>query len=285
MKFLILGKGFIGSRLTSYLHNQGHEIYNFSRNEFDYRDETRLYNFLIKTPVDAVVNTAGYTGLPNVDGCESAKDICFDNNVILPRDIEEVCKQLDINFIHVSSGCIYTGYEKEFTEEDTPNFGMFDKESSFYSKTKHAGELNLDDNFTNIIRIRMPIEGVLSDKNLLTKLYKYDNLIDYKNSKTDVYVLCEFIETVADNFHAGIFNAVHSNALTTEEVISIMKKHGIENKNWKTVPYEDLDIKCNRSNCVLDNSKSKEIFEFDWGDEEYYILKNCKNIQKELENE
>ena len=114
-----------------------------------------FFNFLDKTAIDAVVNCAGFTGKPNVDECEVRKEECFIQNSILPRDIEEVCKLKRVNLIHVSSGCIYTGYDKDYTEEDEPNFGMFDSDSSFYSKSKHAGELNLDTNFTNIIRIRI----------------------------------------------------------------------------------------------------------------------------------
>ena len=285
MKLLILGKGYIGTNLSNYLVKEKHEVYSFSRAELDYSDQERLYNFLIKQPVDAVINTSGFTGRPNVDECETKKELCWTLNVLLPKLIEDTCKDVDVNFIHVSSGCIYSGYEKDFTENDKPNFGMFEDYSSFYSKSKHAGELNLDENFTNIIRIRMPIEGELTDKNLLNKLLKYDNIIDFKNSKTDITVLCEFVETVADNFQAGIFNAVHGNSLSTTQVVDIMKEFGIENKSWKFVEYDDLDIVCNRSNCILDNAKSRELLDFDWGDEEFYIRKNCELIKKNKENE
>lgn len=285
MKLLILGKGYIGTNLRNYLVKEKHEVYNFSRAELDYSSEERLYNFLIKQPVDAVINTSGFTGRPNVDECETKKEQCWKLNVLLPKLIEDTCKEVDANFIHVSSGCIYSGYEKDFTEDDKPNFGMFEDHSSFYSKSKHAGELNLDHNFSSIVRIRMPIEGELTDKNLLTKLLKYNNIIDFRNSKTDITVLCEFIETLADNFQAGIFNAVHGNSLSTKQVVDIMKEFGIENKDWEFVPYDDLDIACNRSNCVLDNAKSKESLDFDWGDEEFYIRKNCELIKKNKENE
>jgi hypothetical protein len=140
----------------------------------------------------------------------------------------------------------------------------------------------LDKNFTNIIRIRMPMEGKLTNKNLLTKLYNYPNLIDFINSKTDMTVLCDFIETVIKNFKAGIYNAVHSNALCTEEIVDILKEYGIENKNWKFVPYENLKIKCNRSNCELSNQKAIDDFDFNFGEEEYYLRLNASLIGKEL---
>ena len=285
MNTLILGKGYVGSHLEKYLKSSesvDKNIYFKSKQELKYTDSETLYNFCLENNINVIVNTSGYTGAPNVDGCEDNKEDCFNYNVNVPIVIENICKNLDINFIHIGSGCIYEGYDKNFTEECTPNFGAFEQHSSFYSKTKHISELMLDTDFTNIIRIRMPIESKLTDKNLITKLHKYPQLIDFANSKTDMVKLCQFIEEVINNFKAGIYNAVHSNALTTREVVKILKEYGIENRDWKFVPYDTLKIKCNRSNCVLDNDKSKRDFDFDWGDEEYYIRLNASIIGKEL---
>ena len=286
MNVLILGKGYVGTHLNKYLSNlplADNKIFFKSKHNLHYANSEVLYKFCLEKEIDTIVNTSGFTGSPNVDGCEDNKEDCFYYNVKVPCVIESVCKSLDIDFIHIGSGCIYSGYEKEYTEEDTPDFGVYDSDSSFYSKTKHISELMLDTNFTNIIRIRMPIEHKLTDKNLLTKLIKYPNLIDFANSKTDMSRLCEFIETVINNFKAGIYNAVHSKPLTTREVVKILKEYNIENKDWKFVSYEALKIKCNRSNCVITNQKAKDDFNFDFGNEEYYLKLNASLIQKEKE--
>jgi len=286
MNVLILGKGYVGGHLQKYLSNQqtaDNNIFFKSKNNLDYTDSEILYNFCLSKDIDTIVNTSGYTGSPNVDGCEDNKEDCFYYNVNVPVIIEGVCKSLDINLIHIGSGCIYSGYDKQYTEQDTPDFGIYDQDSSFYSKTKHISELMLDTNFTNIIRIRMPIEHKLTDKNLLTKLIKYPNLIDFANSKTDMNRLCEFIYIVINNFKAGIYNAVHSKPLTTREVVKILKDYDLENKDWKFVNYETLNIKCNRSNCVITNQKAKDDFNFDFGDEEYYLKLNASLIKKEKE--
>ena len=226
MKILILGKGFISEYLVNYLNDTNHSVDCYSREELDYSNDITLYNKIVdqtefgdafEEGYSVVINTAGFTGSPNVDECELRKAECFDLNVKLPKTIEGVCKASGINFINVSSGCIYTGYDKDYTEEDEPNFGMYNNEASFYSKTKHACELTLDNSFTNTIRIRMPITSKDDHKNLLCKLKKYDNIIDFKNSKTDVTKLCEFIKVVVENFKPGIYNAVHNNTLTTKE--------------------------------------------------------------------
>jgi dTDP-4-dehydrorhamnose reductase len=285
MNILILGKGYVGNHLEKYLSkqkNSGNNIFFKSKKELDYTDSEVLYNFCLSEDINTIVNTSGYTGVPNVDGCEDNKEDCFFYNVNVPVIIESICKSLDINFIHIGSGCIYGGYDKMYTEDDIPNFGVYEKDSSFYSKTKHISEMMLDKNFTNIIRIRMPMESKLTSKNLLTKLYNYPNLIDFVNSKTDMIVLCDFIETVIKNFKAGIYNAVHSNALGTEEIVDILKEYGIENKTWKFIPYENLKIKCNRSNCELSNQKAIDDFDFNFGEEEYYLRLNASLIGKEL---
>ena len=149
MKLLVLGKGFISEYLVKYLNGSEHSVDCYSREELDYSDDYVLYKKIINqenfdAPYDVIINTAGFTGSPNVDECESRKAECFDLNVKLPKTIEGVCKATGVKFINVSSGCIYTGYDKDYTEEDEPNFGMYNSESSFYSKTKHACELTLD---------------------------------------------------------------------------------------------------------------------------------------------
>ena len=140
MNVLILGKGYVGSHLKKYLTDQrlpDNDIFFKSKNELDYTDPEVLYNFCLSEDIDTVINTSGYTGVPNVDGCEDNKEDCFFYNVNVPVTVESICKSLDINFIHIGSGCIYGGYDKKYTEDDVPNFGVYQKESSFYSKTKH----------------------------------------------------------------------------------------------------------------------------------------------------
>ena len=279
MNIAILGTGFIGNYLRDCISRK-HFTFLLNQTDDMYHVPNRLREFIKTHKIDVVVNTCGYTGYPNVDACEDNKAPCTLYNITVPLVIEEECKATDAKFINVSSGCIYTGYDKDYTEEDEPNFGIHNPDSSFYSKTKHLSEMFLDKDFTNIIRIRMPVTSRMDHKNLLSKLKKYDNIIDFKNSKTDVGRLCEFVEVVAENFKPGIYNAVHGKTLSTKEVTDIMTEYGLQNDKWKFVPYEDLPIKANRSNCILDNNKAKRDFDFDFGDEEYYIRLNCSILQQ-----
>ena len=266
MNVLILGKGFVGNALKKEMP----DAFIVSKQELNYFDEMTLISYLCEKRIKLVINCSGYTGNPNVDACENDKENCYKQNVELVRSLQRSC--VGVKIIHVSSGCIYDGYEKVFTEEDTPNFGMFSDKSSFYSKTKHIAETIISKTLDDIavVRLRIPFDYVSSRKNYFNKLLNYNNLIDFKNSKTDLRYLCRFIHKLADNFTPGIFNAVHSNALTTQQVLDIMVEYDLYNPNWKIVDYKDIPIKANRSNCVLSNEKAKN-WGFDFGDEEVAI--------------
>ena len=261
---LILGRGYIGSQLFNFLQPlYPTDLKSYS--ELNYHDSDQLSRYLRDNKISIVINCAGFTGRPNVDECELRKYECKKLNVTVPYMINKLCNELKIIYIHISSGCIYTGYDKEYTEYDDPNFGLFDS-SSFYSKTKHAFEF-LSSTLTNkIIRIRMPICPTENDRNYLYKLKNYDNLIDYKNSKTYIPELCKFIEKLIENdevmdlWGQDIYNVVNPSPLSTKEVVDEMISHGYDNPNWNFVNIKDLKILAPRSNCVLDNSKADKIF-------------------------
>ena len=259
---LILGKGFIGSNLSAFFSKNGvdHEIYN--KLMLDYTNPDTLNKFLEdkKDNFFAVINTSGYTGRPNVDGCETNKEECWKWNVIHPVNIAKISNEHNLPVIQVNSGCIYTGYEKDFTEEDMPNFGMFSNDSSFYSKCKHACEILLENNnaVAYVLRIRIPFTFENVPKNYFTKLLKYDNLIDMENSVTSVTDFNNFIFRfmyLLQDLPGGIYNVVNPGAVKASQVVEIMRKHGIDNPKWNFIDVKDLNTVANRSNCVLSTKK------------------------------
>jgi dTDP-4-dehydrorhamnose reductase len=261
---LILGKGYIGEELFSHLAiplSTIGNVYLFSRKTFDYHDESKLRKFIGNKDITHIINCAGFTGRPNVDEGETKKQLCWDLNVRLPLMLSKVCKVFGINYFHISSGCIYDGYTKDYDEEDVPNFGMFN-DSSFYSKTKHAFETLNDYGCT--IRVRMPFSNTLHERNYLTKILNYDNIINVKNSKTYIPDLCSFLRFVIEQEHRaasiGVINFVNPHALNTSSVVQLMTDAGLENKNWRYVDIADLAIKAPRSNCVLSIKKLQDMF-------------------------
>ena len=194
---LLLGKGYIGSNLAEYFISKSDIKSNiYSKKDLNYLDINTLNKYLQQNQsiqIDYIINCAGYTGRPNVEGCENDKETCWKYNVKLPILLTEVASYWNIPIIHISSGCVYTGYEKDYAEEDEPNFGIYNQNSSFYSKTKHACELSLKSSNSYIFRIRMPFSQKSSQRNYIDKILKYENLISYNNSLTNINDLNEFI--------------------------------------------------------------------------------------------
>lgn len=262
---LILGNGYVGKILYQHLSENGYKVDIKSRKDLDYHDQRILYKYLLNTTINTVINCSGFTGTPNIDEAELKKELCWNLNVITPLQVNKVCDVLCINYLHISSGCIYDGYEKKWSEEDPSNYGLFQNHSSFYSKTKHAYESLSSDMKGIVLRIRMPFNHDSSHRNYITKIRSYDNLINYNNSKTYIPDLCKFIEELFKQkpdywSEREIYNVVNPNSLTTEAVCDIMKKYGFQNNNWKLVHLSDLDILTSRSNCVLDSTKSEKIY-------------------------
>lgn len=261
-KILILGNGYVGGELAKHFDQNNVDYKILKRSEFDYANPKLLHKFLLNAEITHVVNCSGFTGRPNIDQAEELKKECWDLNVVIPISISKVCENLDVDYIHISSGCIYTGYEKEWEETDTPNFGLYDY-SSFYSKSKHAFETI--NNYGMTIRVRMPFGKELDNpRSYISKILKYDNLIDFKNSKTYIPDLCEFITHSLSCgrplWNVGPLNFVNPEPLTTSDFVDTLRKFGVENKNWKFVPIEEINIVAPRSNCVLSTNKLKTMF-------------------------
>ena len=142
--FLVLGaRGFVGSILVNHLKLNAYPYIGLNRNSTALKNEKNLSDCLQRLKPSFLLNTAGFTGKPNVDGCESAKYQSLLGNAVLPGIIREVCEDLHIPWGHISSGCIYSGRRDDgngWTEEDEPNFSFRSPPGSFYSDTKALGE-------------------------------------------------------------------------------------------------------------------------------------------------
>ena len=262
-RVLICGNGYVGGYVFAQLSkNTSLDVTLESKATLDYTDEYYLHDYLKEQRFDYLINAQGYTGRPNVDAAERDKEACWKYNVQVPVMFNTVCRELHVQPIHITSGCIFTGYDKAWSEVDEPNLGVFNPTSSFYSTSKHAFESVSDNGIT--IRIRMPFCDTLNDRSYLTKIHKYDNLISAVNSKTYIPELVDFIEQIIEDERKGhdVVHFTNSEPLETAGVVELMKEYELENPNWSWVDIEELDLAAGRSNCVLDTTKVKEEYGF-----------------------
>jgi dTDP-4-dehydrorhamnose reductase len=278
-RVLICGNGYVGGYVFAQLSkNTSLEVTLESKATLDYTDEYYLRDYLEEQQFDYLINAQGYTGRPNVDAAERDKEACWKYNVQVPVMFNTVCRELHVQPIHITSGCIFTGYDKAWSEADEPNFGVFNSAASFYSTSKHAFESVSDNGIT--IRIRMPFCDTLNERSYLTKIHKYDNLISAVNSKTYIPELVDFIEQIIEDERKGhdVVHFTNPEPLETAGVVELMKEHGLENEDWSWVDLKDLNLAAGRSNCILDTTKLKEEYGFTMLTETEALRKALKAI-------
>ena len=219
--------------------------------------------------IDVVINAAGYTGKPNVDACELAKEDTIRGNIVWPQILTDWCMLNDITLGHVSSGCIYTGRRVDgepFTEENEPNFSFEHNNCSFYSGTKALAEDLIRRNGDNhyIWRLRIPFEKNHNPRNYLSKMLNYKKLLDAENSisnKEDFVRAC--IECVIKKVPYGTYNVTNTGYVTTKQVVEKIKNTIGKDREFEFFDNDEdfykTAAKTPRSNCVMSNQKLLDV--------------------------
>lgn len=213
--------------------------------------------------IGAVINAAGYTGKPNVDSCEIHKADTIHGNIVWPQILTDWCILNDIPLGHVSSGCIYEGRRsdgKPFTEEDEPNFSFDYNNSSFYSGTKVIAENIVKKHDKHYIwRLRIPFEEYDNSRNYISKILKYEKLLDAENTvsnKQEFVSAC--IQTIQKEVPYGTYNVANGGYITTKSVVEKLKSTIAKDKTFTFVEEDEFYkniVKTPRSNCVMSNEK------------------------------
>ena len=267
MIYLLGGSGYVGQAYQKLLTQKGIPFKNLVRDEVDYTDVKTLITVLRADKPDFLINSAGYTGKPNVDACEADKANCLFGNAILPGRIAEACEATNTPWGHVSSGCIFTGAREdgtEFTEEDTPNFTFRQNNCSFYSGTKALGEEILADaKNVYIWRLRIPFDHNESPRNYLTKLMRYQKLLQAENSISQLH---EFVASTfacwEKQIPCGIYNVTNQGYVSTSEVVDLILESGICHKEYEffcdEAEFMGEAAIAPRSNCIMSSKKLAE---------------------------
>jgi dTDP-4-dehydrorhamnose reductase len=264
MIYLLGGSGYVGQAYQTLLRRKGLPFRNLSRAEVDYTDPAVLGDLLRRDRPEFLINAAGYTGKPNVDACELHKAECLFGNAVLPGIIAQACTAAGVPWGHVSSGCIYNGARADgggFREDDPPNFMFRANHCSFYSGTKGLGEEVLAGApQVYIWRLRIPFNEVDHPRNYLTKLMRYERLLDAANS---ISQLDEFAAATLACWERrvpfGTYNVVNPGVITTREIVDLIRRVGVCTKEFRFFASEAefmrVAAKTPRSNCVLDSAK------------------------------
>lgn len=257
--FLVFGgkTGWVGQQMVALLKQQGHTAI---------PAESRLQNRadvaaeLVRVAPDCIINAAGVTGRPNVDWCEDNKQTVIKANLIGALTLFDIAYEHDIYVINFGTGCIYEYDDAHpmysgigYTEQEEPNF-----QGSFYSYTKTMLD-KLITSYPNVLnlRLRMPISDDLHHRSFITKITKYERVVNIPNSMSVLYELLPLVPEMAERRLTGNYNFVNPGAISHNEILDLYQKYidqGFRYKNF-TLEEQDKILKAGRSNNELDTSK------------------------------
>lgn len=255
--YLLFGKnGWIGGKLIELMKEQNktfHLADSRTQNRQDVIAEIEKYN-----PTH-ILNAAGVTGRPNVDWCEDHKQETIRTNVIGCLNMADLCEEYGIHHTLYATGCIFE-YDDEhtiggkgFTEEDSPNF-----HGSYYSHTKAMVEGLLKAyTKTCTLRVRMPISDDLASRNFLTKIIKYDKVVNVPNSMTTLTDMLPVSLVMAEKKLTGIYNFCNPGAISHNECLDLYKKYVDPEYSYQNFSLDEQAkiLKAGRSNNTLDHTK------------------------------
>merc|ERR1711935_1290054 len=207
-----------------------------------------------------VLNAAGITGRPNIDWCETHKPETIRTNVIGTLNLADLCLERGIHCTVYATGCIFVYDEKHpegsgigFTETDEGNF-----DGSFYSETKGYMEPMLKQ-YPNcmILRVRMPISDDLIHRSFVTKIVKYERVVNIPNSMTILTEMLPASLAMAQKGLTGVYNFTNPGVISHNQVLDLYTKYIDPTYTYKnfTVEEQAKILKAARSNNELDTTK------------------------------
>lgn len=274
IKVLIYGgNGWIGQQFTSILVKDKvkHQIGKARvDNEFELIKE--IENYQPSHIISFIGRTHGKTKekiYSTIDYLEQKGKI-YENvrdNLFSPIFLSNICKNKDIHFTYLGTGCIFS-FDKEhpfgeevngFTEKSLPNFF-----GSSYSVVKGFTDrlMNMFESNTLNLRIRMPITDEKNPRNFITKITNYEKICSIPNSMT---VLPELLPLVLDMMikkTTGTINLTNPGLVSHNEILEMYKELVDPEFTWKNFSSEEQAeiLDSERSNNYLDTKKLEGLY-------------------------
>jgi dTDP-4-dehydrorhamnose reductase len=253
-RIVVFGPGFLGHRMAQ-------EIPGATLSRADVTDRAAVLAALREARADAAINAAGKTGRPNVDWCETHKDETYRGNVVGALTLASACAEAGVHLVHLGSGCIFYGPSPApggWREDDHAN------PSGFYSRTKYAADLVLSRlPGVAVARLRMPIDDAPGERNLITKLARYPEVIDVENSVTVVRDLVAAVARLVEARATGVFHVVNPGTMRHRDLLALYRELVDPAHRYELIAEEELvarglALKA-RSNCILANARLAEL--------------------------
>ncbi len=274
-KILVTGSnGLLGQKLTDAIlksdqftliatgkgSNRHTQTEGYVYEEMDITDEQSIRNAVSKHRPHAIINTAAMT---NVDTCETQKEECWLLNVTAVAHLAKICKEYNIQLVHLSTDFIFDGADGPYTEDAKPN------PLSYYGESKLAAEqLLLDSDIHYTILRTIIVYGIVNDmsrsniilwaKGALEKGNPINVVNDQWRMPTLAEDLADICLLAVEKDAKGIFNASGKDMMSILELVErVADYYGLDKTLINPISSESLNQAAKRpvrTGFILDKS-------------------------------
>ena len=289
--FITGGSGLLGSnwllhlkdkyKVFSSVNNKKITIDNVNFYKIDLLSRYDLFNLLNKIEPSILIHTAA---LSNVEKCEFNQELALHVNVEITKNIIDVCSQLKIKIIYISTDHLFDGTQKYVNEDE------YKKPLNFYANSKDLAERIIIKNAEKYLIIRSNFFGWGTSYRKSFSDFIINNLRNNAqvNLFEDVYFtpiifseLFEKIDMLVKYNKNGVYNIVGNERLSKYEFgIKISNIFGLNSKLIKKISIKDMKNLVTRPlDMSLSNKKYVTELNDNFTDLEYNInlLKNSEN--------
>lgn len=227
MKFLVIGcNGMAGHMISLHLIEQGHQVMGYAREKSrfvetvlgDATDFILLQKTVLQGNYDSVINCVGLLN----QFAENDHSAAVLLNSYLPHYLAKITKDTDIQIIHMSTDCVFSGKVGNYTETSIPDGTLF------YDRTKALGELSDKKNITlrnSIVGPDVKPTGI----GLLNWFMQQDGMVNgftgaIWTGQTTLQ-LAKTIEQAAKQRAYGLYNMVPKTSISKYELLKLFNTY------------------------------------------------------------
>jgi len=260
--------GMLGSNMA-YILRTRYNIFGIDRNVIEIKgvvnyinkldDIKLLKEQLIKHNIDVLIHCAA---LVNVDFCEENPQLAYEMNTVLTEKLSDVCNELGIKMIFISSDAVFDGKKLDLYSENDIALPV-----SVYGKTKILAEKTVLKHPKNLV-IRTNIYGFNYRKKtsfgewIVSSLQKGIELNMADDILFSPIIVNEFVNIIymcIENDLYGIYHVCGTGAISKYEIALIFKKIFDSTTVVNRVSLENINFKAPRTkNMGLDNMAIRE---------------------------
>jgi dTDP-4-dehydrorhamnose reductase len=254
---IVLGcNGMLGSYISSYFGSKMNVI-NISRNDYDaLSDIIWLKKILLKKIPKGQVFVFNAIGLiPQRKSFEKTKEHYFRINGFFPKDLSNLCQEMNWKLIHPSTDCVFNGSSGNYNVHDETDA------TDLYGISKSMADSFLKN--TNTCIIRTSIIG--EEKNNTCSLLEWvKNTKDNINGYTNIYwngITClEYAKLLynlitSNNLWCGIKHIISPECISKYQLIEYINE--IYNCKLKITP---IVYEKNKNKCLCGNIITQDIY-------------------------